>query len=224
MSGPGKKEKMFSIVLVPLTENKNVNYIRFTLTKSTSLIRTIGGVKPVSRVEPRLKSSSSCPCKGECGMLLSRLPAANDRSIGPEWLPHWSVGTAGLIYAPFSACLSWPGHRGMKFKLLLQPANSIRSGTDEQQCRVILAPFLVRGEGLPFAAHTAGIITLVYRRSPCLLHPAAFVMPDRVAMLNISAPRGQAIRCRVSERLDGFQCVSLYGVMWTQEVWSYVNF
>lgn len=87
----------------------------------------------------------------------------------------------------------------MKFKLLLQPANSIRRGKDAQRW-VILASFLVRGEGLPFAAHTAGVITPVYHRSPCLLHPVAVVMPDRVAALSISAPRGQAIRSRRPKR------------------------
>lgn len=132
-------------------------------------------------------------------MLLSWLPAANGRSIGPERLPHWSVSTARLIYAPFSGCSSWPKHRGVKFKLLLQPANSIRSRKDAQRW-AILALFLVRGEGLPFAAHTVGVITLLYHRSPCLLHPAAIVMPDRVAVLSISAPRGQAISSSVPKR------------------------
>lgn len=100
---------------------------------------------------------------------------------------------------PFSGRSSSPKHRGVKFKLLLQPANSIRSRKDAQRW-AILALFLVRGEGLPFAAHTAGVITPLYHRSPCLLHPAAIVMPDRVAALSISAPRGQAIRSRVPKR------------------------
>lgn len=106
-------------------------------------------------------------------------------------------GTVNLC--PLSACSSWTDHRGVKFKLLLQPANSIRSRKDAQRW-VILAPFLVRGEGLPFAAHTAGVITPVYHCLPCLLHPSAVVMPDGVAALSISAPRGQAIRSRVPKR------------------------
>lgn len=43
---------------------------------------------------PPIKVSVVCT-----GMLLPWLPAANGRSIGPEWLPHWSVGMAQLIYA-----------------------------------------------------------------------------------------------------------------------------
>lgn len=140
--------------------------------------------------------------KGECGMYwyVITLITCCKRQINRSWMaPSLISGHSTVNLCPFSACSSWPDHRGVKFKLLLQPANSIRSGKDAQCCK-ILAPFLVRGEGLPFAAHTAGVITLVYHHSPCLLHPTAIVMPDRVAVLSISAPRGQAIRSKIPKR------------------------
>lgn len=51
---------------------------------------------------------------------------------------------------------------------------------------------------------------------PASFIPLLFVMPDRVAALSISAPRGQAIRCRVPKRQAALKLPSLLFPVWTE--------